>query len=387
MLPTLLITNDFPPRVGGIQSYVFEIARRLPADQLVVLASSHPEAAAFDAALPFPVLRHPGNVLLPTPRVARHAQRIIARYGLRGLWYGAAAPLGLLTPALRPGGIIRTVASTHGHEIGWSMLPGTRQLLRRIGQVNDVLTFVSSYARRRIAPALGPHAVLERLSPGVAAADFHSGSAETAAIRQRHQLGAGPVVCCISRLVPRKGQDVLIRALPEICRHHPQTRLLIVGDGPYRARLEQQAARSPVAHNIIFTGPMSGSELPAYYAAGDVFAMPCRTRGGGLDVEGLGIVFLEAAAAGRPVVAGNSGGAPETIYQQQPLPGQPGTSWQYPSGRVVDGRNVTEVAAVITKILDNPQLAEQMGHVGQQWVTSQWTWDATAQRLSELLSQ
>lgn len=153
---TLLITNDFPPRVGGIQSYVHELARRLPPDSLVVLASDHPGASSFDAAQDFPVVRYPTSMLLPTPGVAGRAEQLIDRHRLDAVWYGAAAPLGLLTTRLRrTGRIRRVVASTHGHEVGWSMLPVARQMLRRIGTTADVITYVSSYARRRISSALG----------------------------------------------------------------------------------------------------------------------------------------------------------------------------------------------------------------------------------------
>jgi phosphatidylinositol alpha-1,6-mannosyltransferase len=161
MRRTLLVTNDFPPRAGGIQSYVHELATRLPAGDLVVYAPDWEGAAAFDAGLAFPVIRHPGSLMLPVPTVARRAARLIREHRLEAVWYGAAAPLSLLTPSMRRHGIRRTVANTHGHEVGWSMLPGARQLLGRIGAVNDVLTFISRYSRRRIAATLGPTAALE----------------------------------------------------------------------------------------------------------------------------------------------------------------------------------------------------------------------------------
>ena len=164
---TLLVTNDFPPRAGGIQSYVQSLAERLPADELVVYAPSWSGDAAFDATQPFPIYRHPGSLMLPGPSVRRRAAELVRDHAVRAVWYGAAAPLSLLTPALRVEGVTRTVASTHGHEVGWSMLPGPRHALRRIGRDNDVITFVSQYARRRISSALGPMAALEYLPPGV----------------------------------------------------------------------------------------------------------------------------------------------------------------------------------------------------------------------------
>jgi phosphatidylinositol alpha-1,6-mannosyltransferase len=369
---TLLVTNDFPPRAGGIQSYVHALAGRLPADRLVVYASNYPGAAEFDAAQPFPVVRHPGGLLLPTPAVARRAAELVQAHRLSAVWYGAAAPLGLLTPALRRHGVARTVASMHGHEVGWSMLPGSRQALRRIGAVNDVLTFVSRYARRRTASALGPRAALEFLPPGVDADRFRPDPAGRAAVRARWGLGEAPVLVCVSRLVPRKGQDALIAALPAVRRQVPDARLLIVGDGPDAERLRRLAGRSPAGSAVVFTGAVPTDELPPHYAAGDVFAMPCRTRGAGLDVEGLGIVFLEASACGLPVIAGDSGGAPEAVLPER-------------TGLVVDGRDGGQLAAAAVRLLSDPGLRARWGEGGRRWVRRDWSWQSSADRLAALL--
>lgn len=374
MRRTLLVTNDFPPRIGGIQSYVHELARRLDPDSLVVLASDYPGAVEFDADQAFAVHRHAAKTLLPTRAVTAHAAELIDRNQITAVWFGAAAPLALMTPRLRQRGIRQAVASTHGHEIGWSMLPGPRQMLRRIGNTTDAVTFVSRYARRRIAAALGPRAALEAVSPGVDADLFRPDPAARAEIRRRYGLGSAPVVVCVSRLVARKGQDLLISAWPDVIHRHPQARLLIVGDGPYAARLRHMAAASPARAAITFTGSVPHTDLPSYYQAGDVFAMPCRTRGGGLDVEGLGIVFLEASACGLPVIAGDSGGAPETVQAEQ-------------TGLVVDGRDQAALLAAIDRLLADPGLAQRWGAAGRAWVRSQWTWQASADRLAALLDR
>lgn len=373
MQHTLLVTNDFPPRVGGIQSYVHELATRLPADRLTVLASDYPGASEFDAEQPYSVVRYPTQVLLPTPSATRRAADLVRECGATAVWFGAAAPLGLMAPALRRHGITRVVASTHGHEIGWSMLPGMRQMLRRIGTSADVVTFVSRYSRRRIASALGPFAALEALSPGVDAERFRPDPAARARIRREHQLGDRPTVVCVSRLVARKGQDMLIAAWPSVVAAQPRAQLLIVGGGDDEARLRAMAARSAASGSITMTGNVPHQELAQYYQAGDVFAMPCRTRGRGLDVEGLGIVFLEASASGLPVIAGDSGGAPETV-----LPGQ--------TGCVVDGRDVPQIVSAITGLLAEPDRAARWGAAGRRWVRESWTWQASAQRLEALLS-
>jgi phosphatidyl-myo-inositol dimannoside synthase len=371
------VTNDFPPRPGGIQNYLDSLARRLPSDDLVVYApswcsssSSHPE---FDAAAPFEVVRHPTSLMLPTPDVLRRAKDILRARDCESVWFGAAAPLALLSSSLRSAGAQRIVACTHGHEVGWSMLPGARQALRRIGEATDVLTYVSKYTRGRFASAFGPMAGLERLPPGVDTALFRPDPAAGAEIRARHGLGDRPTVVCVSRLVPRKGQDMLIRALPQLVRRVPDAVLLLAGGGPSRAYLTRLTDELELAGHVVFTGSVPWQELPAHYTAGDVFAMPARTRGKGLDVEALGLVYLEAAATGLPVIAGRSGGAPETVVEGV-------------TGHVVDGRNVAQLTETIAPLLADPARARKMGEAGRDWVTEHWRWDLHATRLARLLT-
>jgi phosphatidyl-myo-inositol dimannoside synthase len=361
---TLVVTNDFPPRAGGIQAYVHELARRQPAGSLVVYASTSPGAAAFDAAQPFPVVREKTAMLLPTPGVARRAAALARAEGCTAAWFGASAPLGLLAPALRRAGVERVVAATHGHEVGWAALPGGRQALRRIGAGLDVATYLGEYTRQRLAPVLGTR--MEWLPPGVDTDAFHPG-VSGAAVRDRYGLGDRPTVVCVSRLVPRKGQDTLIRAWPAVRAAVPGAALLIVGRGRDEARLRRLAGPG-----VVFTGGVPWAELPAHYAAGHVFAMPCRTRRGGLDVEGLGIVYLEASATGLPVVAGDSGGAPDAVR-----PGE--TGW------VVPGRSVAAVTERLVALLTDPAAARAAGEKGRAWVEREWRWDRLAARLHDLL--
>lgn len=370
------MTNDFPPRPGGIQNYLNSLATRLPADDLVVYAPSWEAGSGshgeFDAAAPFEVVRHPTSLMLPTPEVLRRAKQIMRARDCEAVWFGAAAPLALLGHPLRASGARRVVASTHGHEVGWSMLPVARQALRRIGDTTDVLTYVSKYTRTRFAAAFGPMAGLEMLPSGVDTELFRPCTGAREEIRARHGLGDRPTVVCVSRLVPRKGQDMLIRTLPELRKRIPDVALLLVGGGPYRKHLTDMVAALGVRDSVVITGSVPWAELPAHYNAGDVFAMPARTRGRGLDVEALGIVYLEASATGLPVVAGNSGGAPETVLDGV-------------TGHVVDGRNVAHLRDTLAALLADPVRAKQMGQAGRAWVAEQWRWDVLAERLSGLL--
>jgi phosphatidylinositol alpha-1,6-mannosyltransferase len=300
--------------------------------------------------------------------------RLAGEHGASTVWFGASAPLGLLGPHLRrAAGIERVVASTHGHEVGWSMLPGARQALRRIGEDADVLTTISGYTRGRVAAAFGPRAALEVLPSGIDAERFRPDPAARVELRKRYRIGDAPLVVCVSRLVARKGQDALIRALPLVRERVPGARLLVVGDGPDAARLRRLARAAGVPDHVVFAGAVPAGELPAHHAVGDVFALPCRTRGGGLDVEGLGIVLLEAAAAGLPVVAGESGGAPETVREGC-------------TGHVVDGRDVGSVASAVAGLLADPERARAMGAAGREWMQREWAWPSRVARLRALLA-
>ncbi|MFG3579182.1 glycosyltransferase family 4 protein [Micromonospora chersina] len=373
MSRTLLITNDFPPRPGGIQSFVHNLAVRQPPGSVVVYASSWRGAAKFDADQPFEVVRERTKVLLPTPLVARRAARLARAYDCDTVWFGAAAPLGLLAAGLRRrAGIRRAVALTHGHEAGWAALPGARSALRRIGRGVDVTTYLGEYTRVRLARVLDGVTELRRLAPGVDVDTYHPG-VDGERVRLRLGLADRPVVVCVSRLVPRKGQDMLIRAMPEIRRRVPDAALLVVGGGPYRATLEKLARHTGVERDVVFTGSVPSAELPAHYAAGDVYAMPCRTRNRGLDVEGLGIVYLEASATGLPVVAGDSGGAPDAVREGE-------------TGYVVRGRDVAQLADRVATLLADRDLARQFGAAGRAWVEREWRWETQAERMAALLT-
>ncbi|MDO4911092.1 MAG: glycosyltransferase family 4 protein [Corynebacterium sp.] len=391
MPKVLLVTNDFPPTLGGIQSYLRDFLATLPPESVMVFASTQDtEAAAeYDASLPYPVVRWPKKIMLPTPQTTARMQELIREHNIETVWFGAAAPLGLMGKAAKEAGATKVVATTHGHEVGWSMVPGGRAALRKIGDHADIVTYIAEYTLNRFRGAVGTHPEYVHLPSGVDIERFQP--VDKAAGRAHFGWGEDPVVICISRLVRRKGQDKLISIWPRVRSHFPNARLCIVGGGPYENGLRElaataqgfdrlseaeeafSAASDPEAlyDGIHFMGKLSEEDLVLALGASDVFAMPCRTRGKGLDVEGLGIVYLEAQAAGIPVVAGNSGGAPEAVTQ--------GT------GIVVDGRDTDALYTAIASLLENPELASAMGRAGRDWVCENWTWDIMGARLREIL--
>jgi phosphatidylinositol alpha-1,6-mannosyltransferase len=370
---TLFVSNDFPPRPGGIQTFVYEMAARQPPGSVVVLTSTWRGANSWDADQPFPVVRIPGSVLLPSPSVRRLAVSLLREHECDSVVFGAAAPLGVLGGSLSEAGAKRIVAITHGHEAGWAQLPGGRSALRRIGERVDVVTYLGDYTRRRIASALTSEAAAKmvRLTPGVDDTVFRP-DVDRDLVRTRYGLGDRPVVVSVSRLMPRKGQDTLIRALPAILQRVPDAALLLVGGGPYRSTLEKLVDRLDLRPHVVIAGSVPRAELPQHYAAGDVFAMPCRTRRAGLDVEGLGIVYLEASATGLPVVAGSSGGAPDAVLDGE-------------TGHVVDGRRIGQVADQVAGLLEDPARAQKMGAAGRTWVEQAWRWSTQADQLRALV--
>ena len=373
-MTVLLVTNDFPPAVGGIQSYlrdfVGEVVARLGTDKVVVFASTQDvdEARQWDQAQPYRVIRWPHKVMLPTRRTIREMQRLIREHRIDTVWFGAAAPLAVMGKAAKEAGATKVVATTHGHEVGWSMVPGARQSLPAVGNGADIVTYISRYTLRRMRRAIGSHPEYVPLPSGVDTEFFRPATPEQRSA-SRASLGLSddtPLIVCSSRLVPRKGQDVLIEALPGIRRQAKGATLVIVGSGRYGSTLERMAGEG-----VIFTGAVTRERLRDIVAAADVFAMPARTRGGGLDVEGLGIVYLEAQACGVPVVAGDSGGAPETVTPD--------------TGIVVNGRDTEAVTASIARLLNDASLRTRMGIAGRAHVSQHFSWKTLGDRCAELL--
>jgi phosphatidylinositol alpha-1,6-mannosyltransferase len=286
--------------------------------------------------------------------------------------FGATYPLGLLGPGLARAGI-PYLSAAHGFEYWLSIAPGTHALMRRAtGAAARVPVMCSAFIARVVRTAVPEHVPVSVMYPG-ADIDVFRPDLAFEDLKERHQLRGRALVVCVSRLVARKGQDVLIRAMPQILRRVPEAALLIVGDGPYRGRLEAMAQQAP-AGSVVFVGQASEADLPRYYRAGDVFAMPCRTRRAGLEVEGWGNVFIEAAACGRPVIAGDSGGAREALVDGQ-------------TGVLVDGSSVGEVAEAVSGLLADPARAQAMGRAGRARVERSFTWARAADQLAGWLRQ
>jgi phosphatidyl-myo-inositol dimannoside synthase len=364
---TLWVTTDFPPRSGGIEQTLANLLAHRPPQATRVLAAPWPGGAEHDAALPYRVDRIGRRPLLPTPLLARRVMRAADAHAADVVLLGPAWPLGTLARRVeRP-----TIALSYGHEAGMVRV-GLGPLIRQLREAT-VVTVISAFTRSLLEPWLAPHTRVELLPPGVDVEVFHP-DVDGAFVRARHGIAADqPLVVCISRLVPRKGQDVLVEIWPRMTAAVPGAHLLIAGTGPCEAALHRRVRQLSLQRDVTLAGELAWSDLPAYYAAGDVFAMPCRTRLGGLDVEGLGMVYLESQACGVPVVAGRSGGAPEAIIDGE-------------TGYVVDGTDPTQVHGAITDLLRDPDRRAAMGAAGRIFVERRWSWSAISGRLDQMLA-
>ncbi len=368
----LLVTNDYPPRVGGIQRTLEALVKEWPADRISVLAPADADAGAFDTAASYPVLRQREPFLWPTSNVAHRVREAVAETGSEVVLFGATYPLAMLGPGLARRGT-PYLAAAHGFEYWLSIVPGTHALLRHAtSRATRVPVMCSEFIARRVRTAVPDRVPVSVLYPGADLVAFRP-DLQTADLRERHGTGDRPLVVCVSRLVARKGQDVLIRGMQRIRRNVPEATLLIVGDGPDRARLEGLAAAAPPG-SVVFTGQVSEADLPRYYAAGDVFAMPCRNRLAGLELEGWGNVFIEAAACGRPVVVGDSGGARESLVDGE-------------TGILVEGTDVAGVADAVAGLLEDPGRAAAMGAAGRARVERDHAWPRIAERLAGWLRE
>jgi phosphatidylinositol alpha-1,6-mannosyltransferase len=365
-----VVTNDFPPRIGGINYYVDQMMRRFAPGTVTIFSSRYKGWEAFDRTYPHDVIRLETEMMLPTPAVRRRLHDELRARKPDAVAFGATWPLAHMGPAIKQKLDIPYIGFTHGLELTGTLVPG---LLRHIGRDAALLTAVSIWAQKALERSFGWEGRMELLPSGIDTDQFRPDVSD-AAIRERHALGSAPVICCVSRLVARKGQDMLIRALPQVARAVPEVKLLIVGSGPYDDTLRKLAVSTGVQDRVVFAGAAPYHELPAYFRAGDVFAMPCRLRWFGFDVEALGAVFLQGAAVGRPVIAGDSGGAPEAV-----IPGK--------TGLVVDPDRPEPMAEAITSLLQDPARAQAMGKAGAEWVHTEWTWEKMAERLKGFLQK
>ncbi len=378
MKKVIFITNDFGPRAGGIETFIIGLIQRLPYGVTTVYTSSQADTCDYDAGwlseYGVRIVRDPAKILLPTPRVTRRIIRILKAEGIEIVAFGAAAPLAAMSYALRRAGARRIIALTHGHEVWWSKVFPFNAVMRLIGSSTDALTYLGEFTRKAISASLTPAAAsaMVKIAPGIDTEHF--APVDSAALKSNLGLDAKKVIVSVGRLVHRKGQDNLIEAMSAIISEVPDAHLLLVGEGPYRDHLTKLVGKYNLQSNVTFIGRIQYEDLPKYICLGEIFAMPSRSRFFGLEVEGLGIVYLEASACGLPVIAGASGGAPDAVIEGV-------------TGVVVDGLDSAAIAVAAIEMLNNPEKSQMMGAAGREWIVAKWRWQIWADEFLHLLNQ
>lgn len=372
----LCITNDFGPRAGGIETFIIGLIERAPFGTFIVYTSQQGDTYSYDQEwlnkYGVEVIRDKRKILLPSPRVGRAVRSIVRERGIKKVFFGAAAPLGLLAHSLHRAGITKSVALTHGHEVWWSKLWPFTWAMRRIGSGVDTLTYLGEFTKKAISRPLkeSDASAMVRIAPGIDSEHF-APDLTAPELKRELDLEGKRVIVSVGRLVHRKGQDTLVEALPQILEEFPDAHLLFVGVGPHLEYIHKRAIQLGVLSHISFVGRVQYSELPRFISVGEIFAMPSRSRLAGLEVEGLGIVYLEASACELPVVGGLSGGAPDAVLEGE-------------TGYSVDGLNPKAVAAAINTLLADPELARAMGKRGRQWIIEEWEWRHWSARFNAL---
>jgi phosphatidylinositol alpha-1,6-mannosyltransferase len=372
----LCLTNDFGPRAGGIETFIIGLIERMPKGSVIVYTSAQDKSEPYDQqwldSFGVEVIRDKARILLPTPGVAYCVSALIKDRGIKTAFFGAAAPLGLLAPVLRRAGVTKIIALTHGHEVWWSKVWPFTWAMKSIARNVDHLTYLGEFTRRAISRTINSTAqsAMVKIAPGIDTDHFTP--TDSSELKSELGLTDKKVIVSVGRLVHRKGQDVLIEAMPHLLEEIPDAHLVLIGEGPYRGYLETRVKNLGIDSKVTFIGRITYVDLPRYICLGEVFVMPSRSRLAGLEVEGLGIVYLEASACGLPVIAGNSGGAPDAVVQGV-------------TGLVVNGKDQHAVAMSIATLLNDQEKAREMGRRGREWVIDQWRWEIWSEKFRELL--
>jgi len=371
----LLVTNDLGPRAGGIETFILGLLGQLDGSQIVIYTAAQAGSQEFDATLSAAtgaiIIRDKSSILIPTPFLNRRVRTVMQTFGSDVIWFGAAMPLAWMAGLLKRGGAERIVALTHGHEVWWAKLPIFRGVFARATRSIDLLTYLGEFTRRALAPVVHPNCSQVQIAPGISNDHFSPGPKSVRLLRELHLEGK-QVLLTVGRLVHRKGQDKLLQALPQIISQHPDVVLLIVGVGPRQKKLDQLIRHLNLSDFVRFVGRVAYEKLPEYFRLADLFVMPSRSRLAGLEVEGLGIVYLEASASGIAVIAGASGGAPDAVIAGK-------------TGEIVDGTSIDQIAQVINELLDHPARLREMGRAGRAWTESAWGWQIWGERFKAAL--
>lgn len=374
----LMVTALYPPDVGGSAALFEGVYSRFPGGRVVVLTDGPGSTAEERRGTTRIVRREIGTrrwgfvdfrALTHHLRVARYIRRLSIAQGGTVVHCGRAIPEGAAALFSRLAGGPRYLCWTHGEDLASAAT--SRELSWLTGAVHrgaHALIANSRNTADMLAARGVPRRKIHIVYPGVDVERFRPEN-DGSLIRRRLQAGSDMLLLTVGRLQRRKGHDLAIQAVSKLCAGGARVRYVIAGDGEERSRLQELAISLGVADRVTFAGEVTAEELPQFYAACDLFVMPNRIDQG--DLEGFGIVFLEAAASGRATVGGATGGVPEAVEHGE-------------TGVLVSGTDVDELAGAISTLMSDVQLRRRMGMQGRARVVERFTWDRAAAAVSRL---
>lgn len=362
----LVVTNDFPPTVGGIENYTYSLVRRWAPTDVVVVTRTVAGGEEFDSEQDFQVIRHSTATLLPSRSLSSSLRRVIETESIDVVHFPSSLPLGLMGRGLgKP-----YVLSVHGGEYRLaSRLPVARSLLKRVSAGASVILPESSFAAELVRDLMGEGPALRTITCGVDVDRYGKKVAPAVEVGN-----GGPVILSVSRLVARKGPRTLVGCFPIVLKRYPDAHLVIVGGGPDLESLQRKAAQLQIERSVTFAGPQPWDRIPTYLSAATVFALPTRSRFMGTETEGLPLVYVEAAAAGLPLIGGRAGGVTDAVREGE-------------TGLLVSNGDVHETAAAIIRLLDDPELAARFGRAARKMAEAEFDWDALADKYREALKE
>lgn len=379
-LPTLVLSEHFLPACGGTITWLLQTYSRYNPTEVVVVAAEHPDAPLVDSTVPFKVERVPMKMADWDPtrfasfrcyiNMFRKVRESCHRNQSRQIHCLKVLPEGIVAWCMRRFYGVPYLLYAHGEEIQMRLTSRKLEWLIPPLYKGAAAIIANSFHTKALLEEIGVRSErIHVIHPGVEAAEFHASEAAKQTVRQRHSLDGSLVLLTMGRLQRRKGQDMVIQALPLILKRIPNVKYLIVGTGEELAALQQLAEDLHIQDSVVFAGQVVDEERAAYYAACDVFIMPNRQIGA--DIEGFGMVFLEAGAAGKPVIGGKSGGTGEAIKESV-------------TGLRVNGESIEEIAGSVINLLTDQEKALVMGQCGQQWAETEFAWESIVKRTRQI---
>lgn len=374
MKKVLFITLDFPPYKGGVATFYKNVCDFLPAEHLYVIAPQTLESEKFDLSKKYRIYRKKmlSKNSLVWPKwagLAKEVYDIVKKEKIEAIIAGQILPIGTIAYIMKINKNIPYYIFCHGRDV--SMLSGRKKIIaKKVIREAKGIFVNSNFTKHVIEDYKYPHSHIYTIYPCPEILSNPS-DLEMIKIKNEYDLHNKKILLTVGRIIERKGHDMVIKSLPEIIKKHSNTIYVIVGEGPYKQALQALTWQYKVNNHVIFTGMIGDSEAACLYELCDIFIMPARQLAN-KDVEGFGIVYLEANLFGKPVIGGKSGGIPEAIVDEK-------------TGILVDPTSIHEITSNVLYLLNNPDKAHVLGIQGMDRVHSQFQWHDQVEKIKKII--